>query len=268
MPETSGYEPLYPGIEYSLILRSVPRPLRVHVIRADLKSGSLEVRTPVGPDPDGEGPSEASLADPVALARASNALILVNASAFLVSGYAVETRPLVYLRGMGVGIAGLAVDSGKHISPSDSLYASFYVTQEGRAAFSALGEEPERDGRAKEAAAGFLPLVAKSVLVEDRQENPEARTAVGKDAAGRLIIVVAEGRHRGVSEGLTLRELALFMKEIGCVDALNLDGGGSSVLVVRGTDGRYRALTRATDGLGPFRAHRPIPNALALIPSE
>ncbi|MBL8768540.1 MAG: phosphodiester glycosidase family protein [Planctomycetes bacterium] len=59
------------------------------------------------------------------------------------------------------------------------------------------------------------------------------RSAVGITAEGDLILLVVEGR-RPESRGVDLPELALILDELGCVEALNLDGGGSSTLVVDG----------------------------------
>lgn len=61
--------------------------------------------------------------------------------------------------------------------------------------------------------------------------NP--RTAVGYTADNHLIIVTVDGREKA-SVGLTLNELANFMRSIGCYNAMNLDGGGSTVLYVNG----------------------------------
>ncbi|MBQ8397503.1 MAG: phosphodiester glycosidase family protein [Clostridia bacterium] len=61
--------------------------------------------------------------------------------------------------------------------------------------------------------------------------NP--RTAIGIDADGRYYLVVSDGRTRE-STGLSLRELAEFMQSLGCTIAYNLDGGGSSTMVVDG----------------------------------
>jgi hypothetical protein len=54
-----------------------------------------------------------------------------------------------------------------------------------------------------------------------------ARTFVGVDARGRLLLATADGIP-GVSEGLTLTEEADVMRSLGAVDAMNLDGGGST----------------------------------------
>lgn len=61
--------------------------------------------------------------------------------------------------------------------------------------------------------------------------NP--RTAIGYTKDNSLIMLTADGRE-GASIGLTLVELANLMKELGCVNAMNLDGGGSTVMYVKG----------------------------------
>lgn len=60
------------------------------------------------------------------------------------------------------------------------------------------------------------------------------RSAVGVTASGYLLMVAVDGRQAKVSVGVTLHELADLMKEFGCVDAINLDGGGSTTLYYDG----------------------------------
>jgi hypothetical protein len=60
------------------------------------------------------------------------------------------------------------------------------------------------------------------------------RSAAGRTADGDLILMVVDGRQDS-SRGAYLEELAMLMLGVGAVDALNLDGGGSSALVVNGT---------------------------------
>ncbi|MDF2710927.1 MAG: secreted protein [Nonomuraea muscovyensis] len=58
--------------------------------------------------------------------------------------------------------------------------------------------------------------------------NP--RSMIGVDEQGRLMLVVVDGRQAGYSEGLGIAQTAELMKRLGAVEAMNLDGGGSSVL--------------------------------------
>lgn len=60
------------------------------------------------------------------------------------------------------------------------------------------------------------------------------RTGVGVTADGYLLLVVVDGRRSGYSVGMSLTELARLFQELGATWALNLDGGGSSTVVVNG----------------------------------
>ncbi len=64
--------------------------------------------------------------------------------------------------------------------------------------------------------------------------QPYARTAVGLLPNGHWLFVVVDSPHKLFSskQGMTIPELARFMADLGCVEALNLDGGGSSTMVV------------------------------------
>ena len=77
------------------------------------------------------------------------------------------------------------------------------------------------------------------------------RTAVGATADGKLLIVTVDGR-QPVSRGATLSELASLMKRFGAVNAINLDGGGSTAMSVAGM------VVNSPSG-GP---ERPVANAL------
>lgn len=71
------------------------------------------------------------------------------------------------------------------------------------------------------------------------------RTALGVTKEGHILLLVVDGRQKH-SIGMTLVELAQFMADLGAVDAMNLDGGGSAEMVVQGkianrpSDGRER----------------------------
>lgn len=78
------------------------------------------------------------------------------------------------------------------------------------------------------------------------------RTAVGsyvKDGRPHLVFFVVDGRQPNHSMGMSLQELAQTLKEIGCTQALNLDGGGSSTFAVRDqvynmpSDGKQRSIS-------------------------
>ena len=62
------------------------------------------------------------------------------------------------------------------------------------------------------------------------------RTGMGYTKNNQLIILVIEGRNNGVAEGASLMQQAKLFKALGCREALNLDGGGSSCMLVNGKE--------------------------------
>ena len=88
------------------------------------------------------------------------------------------------------------------------------------------------------------------------------RTAVGIARAGqRLILVTVDGRQKPYSDGMNLRELAGLMQALGSDDAINLDGGGSTAMVVANARGIPRVVNVPSDSAG----ERPVGNALAIV---
>jgi exopolysaccharide biosynthesis protein len=59
-------------------------------------------------------------------------------------------------------------------------------------------------------------------------------TAMGYTKDRKLIVLIVEGRAPGIAEGATLPHLAQMLFELGCYEALNLDGGGSSCMLING----------------------------------
>ncbi len=84
--------------------------------------------------------------------------------------------------------------------------------------------------------------------------NP--RTFAGVDARGRTLLATADGRSTD-SLGLTILETGAVAKALGMHDALNLDGGGSTTMVVRGV-----VVNQPSDATG----ERPVGDALLIVP--
>jgi len=86
----------------------------------------------------------------------------------------------------------------------------------------------------------------------------QPRTMAGIDARGRLLLVTVDGRLTGGSEGFTISEAAHFMRSLGAVQALNLDGGGSSAFTVNGT-----LVNRTSDATG----ERAVGDTIQVLPA-
>lgn len=80
------------------------------------------------------------------------------------------------------------------------------------------------------------------------------RTVIGRTADNKIVILVCDGR-QAHSDGATLLEMAQILKGIGCVDALNLDGGGSTAMLAGTT-----LLNKPSDG-----AERAVPSVVGFV---
>jgi hypothetical protein len=103
-----------------------------------------------------------------------------------------------------------------------------------------------------DAVGGFPMLVEDGRLVACTTDcGSQPRTGVGVTAAGKILLVVVDGRQPRWSVGPTHVEFARILLDHGAVTALNLDGGGSSTMVVEGelvnrpSDGQERAISNA-----------------------
>lgn len=65
------------------------------------------------------------------------------------------------------------------------------------------------------------------------EKGAAPRTAIGIKEDGSILLYTIDGRQSGHSYGVQLATLAKRMKELGCVDAINLDGGGSTSMIVQ-----------------------------------
>jgi exopolysaccharide biosynthesis protein len=105
-----------------------------------------------------------------------------------------------------------------------------------------------------ESFAGFQTDVSRYDYEDARRHQGvrHPRTAVALTEDGHFLMIVVDGRRPGVSEGMTARELTRFLKQhFNPRYALNMDGGGSSTLVVAGEgDPDTHVVNRPTDARG------------------
>lgn len=86
-------------------------------------------------------------------------------------------------------------------------------------------------------------------------EDKHPRTAMGYTKDNKLIILVIQGRFPNIAEGATLIQEAQVFKDLGCWEALNLDGGGSSCMLVNGKE-----TIKVSDATG----QRPVPGVFII----
>jgi hypothetical protein len=88
------------------------------------------------------------------------------------------------------------------------------------------------------------------------ETTPHPRTIVARDRRGAWWLITIDGRQPGRAIGMSFTEMQVLLARLDVVDALNLDGGGSTTMVVRG-----KVVNRPSDLTGP----RPVSDALIVM---
>lgn len=130
-------------------------------------------------------------------------------------------------------------------SEPNEEFGHFAVLRDGRAVVNGPGEGEDARSLAQvaEAVSGRPVLVSRGAVDEASLDafatanQRQPRTAVGVSRDGRRVVFVVSDGRQGHSRGLTLYQLARTLVELGAWRAINLDGGGSSVMYVREAGG-------------------------------
>lgn len=130
---------------------------------------------------------------------------------------------------------------------------------------SNLANEEEKWRRAYSIVGGGPQLIkAGKVDITDKEERMSStfrtdrhpRTAITRLESGKLLLITVDGRQPGVSLGMSLNMFADLLLELGAVEAINLDGGGSTAMVVHN-----KLVNRPSDQGG----ERPVSDAILVF---
>ncbi len=138
--------------------------------------------------------------------------------------------------------SGPVIKDGVVITNGDSHRAFFGVDKTGEPVIGDFRHEPWLKGNMKEAVAGLQRILKNGEIGdvwpgERFCSDRHPRTAVGITKDKDVIVFIVDGRLVEHSNGMTLYDVAVKLKELGAVNAINLDGGGSSTFLVKGDDG-------------------------------
>lgn len=232
-------------------------PLRGLLAIVSLADPAVELM--VTPSVKASPQAEATLATLDTFAVASHCDVVINTNYFALVG---PRKSQGYKAGVDADILGLCVHEGSVISPARSFAGqgdpALVVFADGRARIAAVRED-ECEGVAFAAAGigrsetdpdhGGLLIAGGQSTASQARVDPQVRhprTAAGVSSDGRtLYLLVLDGRQPSWSVGATLQETAAILLEFGAFDAVNLDGGGSSVMLWR------------DPGTGALRTNRP-----------
>jgi hypothetical protein len=249
-------ERLFDGVTYSRMVRWSPRPIIIHALTIDLKGNG--VRLLVTP------PDEKGSKYPLRARTTSQFLqeygvqLAVNGDGFSPwwSRSLADYYPHV---GDPVQPRGIAASRGKVYWTIQQAVPTLYMSSRNQLSFDA-------PAKPFNAISGETLLVMGGQMIPDLDgTTAQPRTAIGYSKNGRyLYLVVVDGRQPLYSEGMTVKELATLMISLGSQYAMNLDGGGSSTMVVQGPDGKARVVNSPIDNHIPGR-ERPVANHLGVF---
>ena len=153
--------------------------------------------------------------------------------------------------------SGLCIKDGVIVANPQSERYFFGVKKDGTHVIDTLAGKPRLLEEWEQVVCGL------NLLLEDGKicdvsvgeffgSRTHPRTIVGLTEDDRVVILVIDGRRPWHSNGATLHECALLLKEHGAVRGVNLDGGGSSTFIVKTEDGTRKMLNHPADLHRPF----------------
>lgn len=113
---------------------------------------------------------------------------------------------------------------------------TFWIDKDGNAHITSAQEcnTALAAGNVREAVAGFGDIFENGHARSGLDNTTRAsRTAIGIKADGTVVMLMVDGRQAPYSVGMTMAEVAASMEALGCVEAVNLDGGGSSTFATQ-----------------------------------
>jgi exopolysaccharide biosynthesis protein len=245
----SSQEEPFAGVIYQRLIFIAPRLMSVHVLRLDLNTPGLRFAVCAITT---DKPRVVKLTSVRQCAEQEQAQLAVNAGFF-------DNSLGAQWRGEGA-LQSLSVRQGQVLSPWSKAAQFHYgvnISEDNQITFiEADANDPERlNSQPKvkyyNAVAGGVRLLKQGKRFA-KSQNVHPQTAIGlvffQQKQQELLLVVVDGRQPGFSEGISYVELADFMQSLGASEALSLDGGGSSTLLVQDKEGKLQLQNRPSDG--------------------
>lgn len=261
------------GLPYRVERFNQPGPMAGVIAKIDLRDPrvALVIALADPRDPDGDGPCVGQLDTTSSAARRLDLALAVNASFFAAPiERDVLGRKVRYFVGNCTHPVGWHVSEGRVISKptGERMRAALLVDTEGNAAIvENLSDLPPKTRYA--VSGNALALRAGNVVATDPAGVRHPRTVVGlSEDRSTLWLVVIDGRQEGHSRGASMLEVGELLKKLGAHDALNVDGGGSTAMVVKdlrtGTHGIANQVSElSTTGEG-VRMERPVADVIGI----
>lgn len=253
-PGSPGVEPerkeiewtqVFQGVSFSENTTTIPRLQKIFILRIDMheKGGSF-FTTPRRPDRFEPGKNE------TVRQRTNEFLTQYQLQAAVNANFFAVPKGEAYARPGSSDLHGVAVSEGIVVSePAPGCPVVFGIRKDGTPVIITAKEMSDGDlDELSTAVAGNVVLLEGGEIVPLSSEAVHPRTAVGISKDKRFVyLLVIDGRQNDYSLGATYAETAAWLRFYGASDGLNLDGGGSTTMVLRDREGQPRIVNRPSD---------------------
>lgn len=259
---------IHPGIRYEQRDVAATHPARAHIVAIDLRQTGLHFGVTAADT--SKGMEQVAWTTSTYLAR-RHAQLAINGGFFSPwKGGSTGQDDYYPHEGDPVNASGALISDGRVVSPIESLKPDrinamlCFKRSQAEIVDGQMCPEGFTDGVA--AGPRLLSDGKAPPLTSEFATTPHPRTAFGISASReRAWIVTIDGRQAG-SKGMSLPDLAALFASLGAADAINLDGGGSTTLVMEDDDGTAKILNRPIQ-TGVVGKQRPVANhVLVFIP--
>ncbi|NJR72010.1 MAG: phosphodiester glycosidase family protein [Gammaproteobacteria bacterium] len=223
-------------------------------------------------DPDGDGPCAGQLDVPSHVARKQDFAVTLNASFFgAPTVKVVDGQKVPYFVGNCTTLSGWHFSEGKLFGKptTEKLRATMLIMEDGSVTLQ--DNVRELPAKTRFAVSGnAMVLVDGNNVATDKDGIRHPRSVVGLSQDGKTLYLVAiDGRQPSFSRGANMFELGETLKAMGAHTAINLDGGGSTAMIVKdsrtGTFGIANQPSEvSTDGYN-VRMERPVADVIGVV---
>jgi len=233
------WQKLAEGVEYFQGKVIYPK-LDFHAIRIDLLQPNLQIVVSAG-TLDNDGKTLSSRV--TSFVRNFDLITGINAVPFDRSSSA---------EGLPIQNMGIVISNGLILSTANPGYDALVFYSDGTASIINQSQISGVENIIN-AVGGFFQILTDGQPSERtfNSESRHPRSAAGlsmlEETGSYLYLLVIDGRRSG-SIGATENETALILKQLGSLDGINFDGGGSSTLVIRSSDNKIRAANTPIHG--------------------
>ena len=233
-----NWQTRFRGVDVAPLEATQPRRMRGYAARIQATDpGIAFLATP----DNGDRPGETDGLRTTSFLKQFECQLAINAGSF---------APVCSEEGLPEDIHGLQISRGQTVSSPDPPYPALLITRDKRLSIEA---RPFHTEGIENAVPGFQIVLRRGeVLKTDDTLHPRTGAGISDDGK-QLILLVIDGRQPDYSLGASTAEVGQWLQALGAADGINLDGGGTTTMVLRGENGEPQILNRPIHASIPGR---------------